>query len=295
MHGHVNAQETGSIEVAKIAKALLTRKALPTIIIDIEYTSLSGLDYEKADETALKNQVYLAGKGVLDLATGKLALSISKLKEREAEKGDTFIESNGQVGYDGQKWVYVRQVEKNKTPEVSSITRVSSDPPLFLSSELYPLGIPLFANLLKLQVGDQNYSLAEVVSSPEILSKICQFQQEGSIVRLLFKQDCVTEELEFDSSKDYALVKRISHLNTCPGSGAKVENILEITSLTNVNGLWLPQFAEMKQVVNNKVKVKRSFNIKCESLTQTKVTFDIPIPPRSIVSDERFGFSFLTQ
>lgn len=290
-----NRAEDPIPDVKELTQALLSRETLPSISFRLEYKADSVLDYKIGDESSLKPQIELDCSGLVDLATGKLRLALSKFKEREAGKEDAYVESSGQIAFDGTKWVYVREVEKNKTPEVSSVTRVSSEPPMFLTPELYPFGFPLYASLLKIQFGKDTLSLAEIISSPEKLAETCTLKQQNSVLSLTIKKECIVDRFDFDAAKNFVLISRTTYFSECPNVATKVENRFKVTSLVKVNGLWFPEAGEMQQLVDNKVKVKRTYKFSSVELLAEKANFDVPVPARSIVTDQRFGFSFLTK
>jgi|GEM_PF-5333644 hypothetical protein len=281
--------------IKELCTALLSKANLPVISISIDYKSQSVLDFAGAAEAPLKDQVAFASSGTLDLATGKLKFGISSFREREADNPDSYIDSTGQIAFDGTKWVYVRQVAKNVTPEVSSVTRVSSSPPLFLSSEMSHLAFPLFANLLKIQIGHEITSLPELLSDPTKVANLCQIAREGNILSLTIRQDPCIDILKFDITKGFALISRVTRFSAPDSKSPKAESRLTVTKNEKIDGCWLPVEAEIVQYVDSNIKVKRTYKITAGTMAESNVNYDVPIPSRSIVTDDRFGFSFLTK
>ena len=275
-----------------LLNSVLSTRSLPVLAVNVSYSDSSVLNYSTQHTGPLKSQVELECSNIIDLGSGKLNLGITKLKEREANK-EIYIDSTGQLTFDGTKWVYVRSVGADQTPDVSSITTITSGPPLFLSSELNPLGFPLFTSLLTVPYYDKTISLAELLGKSEELAKCASFEISGSVLTIVLKIDCVVDVLSFDMARSFALVSRVTKFGECPGSQTKVENRWTITSFQQIDKLWLPATAEMSQSLNGSIKVKREYKLSLAKVKTENISYDAPIPAKSIVSDERFDLRFL--
>lgn len=293
--------EQKSIDTEALRKTLLSslllESSLPVLSCELRYQEKTVLNYSAESQTQLLPQIVMHSLGFLDAANGKLSFNIQSLEEREGASADKYIKSTGHITFDGMKWIYIRSVEADWTPEVTSLTNISSEPPYFLAQELIPFGFPLLANFLRIHYYDgkeRMIPLLEILSDNDLFYKIGTIANEGPIVKVTLNYDSVVDTLMFDATKGMALVERVQTYKQISDGKNLLENHWKVNDFQQVGEAWFPKLAEMSQIHLGIKKVERNYEFNFVNVKNDTISFDVSIPPKSIVSDYRLEINFIT-
>ena len=268
---------------------LFTSKALPVIRIHYVLQSFSG-----GDNDSMLLRTHLEARGIIDLQTRRLKMELLEFRQGIAKTEDKFIDSTGEVIYDGYHWTHISSASSTNDI-VSSIVRVSKEPPKFLLKDISHFYFPLFPSLLDVRVGMEEVALLELIGKFSEWDDAVRLTKDEDELKLTTEKNCRKYEIILDASRNLALRSHTTQFGTCSHSDRLIENRTIVSDYLEVGGNWIPSSAVMTQTVNGRQTVKRTYSLKSAAIETGQIDWTASIPPNALVFDERFGIEFITE